>query len=185
MRKPGMNSYQVYLLLGLTALGAQPARAQLWQPPPGAKIYHQYPISEAGEKPLKVVVYSAGTSASATLLSAEGKELDSVRVDLNLSIQEPTGVFHLKNDDSWQIVLFGQVGAKAHEARVFDPRGGKLVQLFDWSGWSFRIVTLEGKQLIAAQLYQRRPPADLYLWRNGGFQKVNLEFPSFYAPSPN
>ena len=159
--------------------------AQRWQPPPGAKIYRQRRVPVAGDEILKVVFYSVGVAASATLLSPQGRELDTVCVDLNLGFQEPTGVYHLKNDDSWQFVLFGQVGAKAHEAKVYDLRGGKLVELFEWSGWSFRLVTLERKQMIAAQVYQRRPPADLYMWRDGRFQKVNSDFPSFYGHSSN
>jgi hypothetical protein len=160
---------------------AEPASAQRWQPPPGAKIYREEQIVPAGDRTLRVVFYSHGWEASATVVSSNGQALATVKTDLNIGIRAPTGVYHLKNDSSWQIVLFGQVGAKAHEAKVYDFRDGKLVEVFDWSGWSFRIVRVDGNAMIAAQVYEHGSVADLYLWRDGRFQRVNEEFPSFYT----
>jgi len=120
--------------------------------------------------------------AAVAILAPEGREVATASMPLPHGLAEPTGLHRLKRDQSTQVVLFGRVGAKSSWARVYDLEGGRLRQIFEWSGWDFHILALHGKHLLAAQDLWRGTLTDLYLWGDGGFQKVNELFPEFYAP---
>jgi len=120
-------------------------------------------------------------SAGVAILTPDGREVASTSMDLPHGLAEPTGLHHVKGDQSTQVVLFGRVGAKAARARIYSLEGGALRPLFDWSGWSFHIITFRGATLIATRELSHGVVTDLQLWRDNRFVKANELFPEFYA----
>lgn len=154
-----------------------------WDLPAGAKVYKDKrgTIAPGGKQIRVIFYYKEMTWAGVTILSPDGREIATATMELPHGLAEPSGLHRLKGDSSTQVVLFGRVGAKSAWARVYDLEGDRLHQIFDWSGWSFRVLELAGRAVIAAQPYQTGSLTDLYLWRDTRFEKANEMFPQFYA----
>jgi hypothetical protein len=172
------------MAFALQGVGTQSATLARWQVPVDAKVFKtQTAVFSPGDNELRAVFYyKEMQSASVEILLPDGRRMATASVPIPHGLAEPTGLYRLKSDASVQVVLFGRVGAKSSSAHVFDLRGGKLRQIFEWSGWDFHILSMEGKNLLAAQDLWRGTLTDLYLWRNGKFDRVNELFPEFYAP---
>ncbi len=179
-----MRAVLLLAILTLSGASSRAAPPPVWEPPAGAKVYKEATATfTPGNKPLKVIFYyEMMKRVAVSVLTSDGRELAGASFEVNLGLEAPTGLYHLKGDRSFQVVLVGRGGAKVIVVRVYEVGDGRLRQIFEWSGWSFRILELDGRPGIAANGLEHGSLTDLYLWEQGGFQKVNQRFPQFYAP---
>jgi hypothetical protein len=170
----------VFSLLSARGFAASAAN---WQLPSGARTYKETSaIFVPGGERLNVIFwFEAMKSAGVSIFAPDGHEVASTCMNLQHGLGDPTGLYQLKGDQSTQVVLFGRVGAKAAWGRVYSLESGGLRHLFDWSGWSFQIVTRRRTTLIATKDLSHGVVTDLRRWRDEGFVKVNELFPEFYV----
>jgi hypothetical protein len=151
--------------------------------PAQANVYKQERVQIPSLPSPAATFYSVkGEYAGVILNSSAGEQLARATLSPCIELWEGTGVYDLTGDGLPEVVLVAMVGAKTIDAVVYEYKDRQLLPMWQWSGWSFRVVQLRGKPVIAATPGQYGTLTDLYQWQNGAFTQCNECFPEFYKP---
>ena len=177
MRK--ICSYGLVIVLA-SVVFCQPLSAQV---PPGAIAQEAIVARFQGETDeTKVVFYHVrGESTGFVLQDKEGRQVAHVKRDDGIAVFKGTGVYDVTGDGWPEIVLVSQAGAKTLETVIYAYESGSLRELWQWSGWNFRIVKLGKRPVIVIIPSQTGTLKKLIAWEKGRFLEVSERFPGFFS----
>jgi len=122
-------------------------------------------------------------SVGVIVLRMDGSEVARARGEnVNLGLYEGTGVYDVTGEGWPEIVLVGQGGAKTFEAKIYRLQDHRLKEIFEWSGWHFRVVQLSGRPVVALTQLAYGSLSRLYLWDGNRFAEASDRFPEFFTP---
>jgi hypothetical protein len=138
-------------------------------------------IFKGEPEPLKVTLYQNQAAPAAVVVSGvNGEEIAHGQLDNpSLRCDGASGIFELTGNGP-ELVVVGQVGGKTLEAKIFRLQGHKLVEIFHWTGWGFKIQKFGDRSVIAVIPLQYGALSQLYIWEEGQFKEASDRFPDYY-----
>jgi len=169
-------------IIGLV-IGLLPCLIEAQVPPNTVVFKDMIARFRAGAEPVRIVFYSYPPRQQGIgfiVVSRSGKLLGKTEMSDGNSVGPATGVYDTRAEGIPDIILAAGVGAKTYQVSVYSFQNDQLKEIFNWSGWHFEVVRLNGQPVIAVRPTDYGTLPMLYRWKRGQFVQSDQDFPDFF-----